>query len=393
VFALLRQKSSQQLNPLQTYVLIGIIISAVYFLGFVVFLYEDWFLGSNSNITGRDFPAFWTAARLIVESSASVIYDPTIFIAELQKTFGDSMVMLWPYPPTESLFLWPLGFMTYKTAYIIFAVISVITLVFACKTSRHNFFLYISACIFTPLVTFSLYMGQNGLLTSALLIAGIRLSPTRPFLAGLLFGMMIIKPQLAAMVPIYLIATHNWKAIAATSLSAGTLIITTLLVFNTHIWTVYFSALLFYSHYGVGEIFHIGMPTVYMLVLLLTKNVAAAWALQIGLSIAIAFASFHAFKKSRDQLMHFVIFAAGIALLTPYIYIYDLPILAVALICLISRETSPVSLYKILLYSSIWLLPILQLSTKCGAIILIWFYIHVYFTAIRQKFTVPNRLI
>jgi hypothetical protein len=56
----------------------------------------------------------------------------------------------------------------------------------------------------TSIVTFA--YGQNGFLTSALILGGLWPLPHRQGWAGLLFGLATIKPQLGLLIPIALLA-------------------------------------------------------------------------------------------------------------------------------------------------------------------------------------------
>jgi len=50
--------------------------------------------------------------------------------------------------------------------------------------------------IAAPAAMVNIYVGQNGFFTAALMIAGLLSLERRPVLAGILFGLRTIKPQL-----------------------------------------------------------------------------------------------------------------------------------------------------------------------------------------------------
>ena len=65
--------------------------------------------------------------------------------------------------------------------------------------------------------------GQNGFLSAALIGAGALVLDRRPIVAGLLFGALVFKPQLALMIPIALIASRRWTTFAVAAVTAAAL--------------------------------------------------------------------------------------------------------------------------------------------------------------------------
>src|SRR5947209_4071280 len=72
----------------------------------------------------------------------------------------------------------------------------------------------LGACI-APATGITLISGQTGFLSGALMVGGLRLLPTRPALAGVLFGLLTYKPQLGVLVPVALVAMSGGRAIVA----------------------------------------------------------------------------------------------------------------------------------------------------------------------------------
>ena len=66
--------------------------------------------------------------------------------------------------------------------------------------------------------------GHNGFLTALLLGGGLILLERKPFLAGLLLGCLVYKPQFALVLPLLLLALWNWRAIAGAAVSSLALI-------------------------------------------------------------------------------------------------------------------------------------------------------------------------
>ena len=90
--------------------------------------------------------------------------------------------------------------------------------------------------------------GQNGFLTLALLGAALLTLERRPILAGVLFGLMSYKPQYGLLVPIFLIATGRWRAIAAASVTVALLAALSFAMFGAQTWQAFFASIAFTRH-------------------------------------------------------------------------------------------------------------------------------------------------
>src|SRR4051794_15276077 len=71
-----------------------------------------------------------------------------------------------------------------------------------------------------PAVTVNSWIGQSGFLTCGFFASGLTALGFSPFAGGAIFGVLIIKPQLAALVPIAFVASRQWSAIMGAGLGA-----------------------------------------------------------------------------------------------------------------------------------------------------------------------------
>ncbi|WP_237748850.1 glycosyltransferase 87 family protein, partial [Sphingobium sp. ba1] len=69
-----------------------------------------------------------------------------------------------------------------------------------------------------PVVLICLGHGQNAFLTASLLGGGMLLLDTRPWVAGILLGGLVYKPQFAVLIPVILLARGNLRAFVAAGL-------------------------------------------------------------------------------------------------------------------------------------------------------------------------------
>ena len=124
------------------------------------------------------------------------------------------------------------------TSYVLYCVFGLIlyVLVVSEGSRRHEHLLLL---LLAPAVTANIWTGQNGFLVAALLVGGLIQLDRRPILAGVLFGMLTIKPQLGLLLPIMLVLTGRWRTIGAAVATVVVLFAATSLVFGLEVWTAY----------------------------------------------------------------------------------------------------------------------------------------------------------
>src|SRR5690349_3156148 len=68
-----------------------------------------------------DFSNYWQAARLTLEGTQQILFEPAQYEAYLLAEFGQGVQLLaWSYPPHFLLFIWPLGYLPFAAALAIF---------------------------------------------------------------------------------------------------------------------------------------------------------------------------------------------------------------------------------------------------------------------------------
>ena len=119
-----------------------------------------------------------------------------------------------PYPPSYLFAIWPLSF--FLTAWPTWCG-TALTLalflwsVFGTRIRALSFWFVLLA----PTTLITLIQGQNGLLTSALVVGGMRVMRALPIAGGVLAGSAMIKPQLAILLPLALLSAGYWRTLAA----------------------------------------------------------------------------------------------------------------------------------------------------------------------------------
>ena len=163
---------------------------------------------------------------------AALLYDGDVLHA-FQLTLEPALRQTFPYPyPPDYLFaIWPLGWLPYRTAYLAWDIGTLALFLWAVFGSRVRTPLFWFVLL-APVTILTLVQGQNGLLTSALIVAGMRLMRERPICGGILLGLATIKPQLGILIPFALIAAGYWRTLAAAAITALLLVVVSGLAFR-----------------------------------------------------------------------------------------------------------------------------------------------------------------
>ena len=275
---------------------------------------------------GDDWVNYWSGSYLALHGRAAEIYNLPAFHAVQESIVGSPLDGYhYSYPPVMLLLASPFALIPYVPALFVWLTASWYAFYRALKLAmpgRGVLLLALSA----PAVLINVIGGQNGCWTAALLGGGLSLLERRPYLAGSLFGIMIYKPQLGLLIPVALIAGRQWRAIAAASVTAGVLLLASLLWFGTDVWAEYLRNLnllrqtILEDGAGVWHRF----VSVFVAARRLGAPVEAAYAMQAiaGLLACVAVAWVW-LREARANIRNAVLLL-GTCLATPYLQDYDL---------------------------------------------------------------------
>jgi hypothetical protein len=150
--------------------------------------------------------------------------------------FGDGERFL--SPPPVAWLVAPLTLVGPTAAFYIWLSVSLIALVVAWwlgapGTNQTRYLWLIGAIAWYP-VLYSLSLGQPAMLVLLVVIACWRLAESgRPYLAGAVLGLSVLKPQLTIAVPFVLLLSGRWRITVGWAATSGALAIASVLVVGT----------------------------------------------------------------------------------------------------------------------------------------------------------------
>lgn len=327
-------RSGSWLTPerLRAYPAIVAILAALVLAGLVAT--SEGLVRADGQPVGTDFSNVYAAGRLVLDGQPAAPYDPALQHAAERAVFGGRDVAFygWHYPPMALLAAAALALLPYGLALLAWmaATLALYLGVVRAIVPRPE---TLVAALGFPAVFVNLGHGQNGFITAALLGGALLVLDRRPWLAGVLIGLLACKPQLGILIPLVLAATGRWRTFAAATATVGATAALTLLLFGAATWEA-FAVSLDFTLTVVLETGATGFEKIQSLYAGLrawgVPNGAAA-AAQALLGIAVAVAVTRLWRSPATFDLKAAGLAVGSLLATPYVLDYDMVVLAVAI--------------------------------------------------------------
>lgn len=302
---------------------------------------------SNGTMPYLDFDVFHLAGKLTLSGKAISTYNPrTFFAAELHDSGGRlAKIVPWAYPPQFNLVVAGLALLPKYLGYLLLEGGGLIALMIILQRLSGRAFaevLFISA----PMMIYGVVLGQNGFLTGCLTGWFILAMLQGRHSAGVPLGLMIIKPHLALGFGLYAVVRRDWSVIgiAFGVVFASSLCATLLL--TPAIWPAFlgglsessrllvqnkFPDIVFIS--GYAALRSIGLPAPFALA---GQAIEAAFAVWLIL---------HTVSLRLGARMELGVTAVATLAFSPYVFTYDLPILAVGAALLLPLLAEQISAF------------------------------------------------
>ena len=161
----------------------------------------------------------------------------------------------------------------------------------------------LAALMLSPAAVLCVISGQSSLITAAMLITIFVWLDRRPVAAGILIGLLTLKPQLGILFPVMLIASARWRVFASAAITVLALAAATALVFGPQVWIDFIAKGLPVNNMVLADPERIATPfypTIFMNLRGIDLPYSAAMAIQLCVSACAVAAVFWAFRMRRD---------------------------------------------------------------------------------------------
>lgn len=302
----------------------------------VMMLFQHlWILDAQGSPAFTDFLEVWVAGRSALHGTAATAYDPVLHHAAQVAAVGHALrgYLWWHYPPLFLVVAAMLALLPYVAAFVVWDVVTLVGFAVTVAAIARNRLAALVACGI-PAVFVNAMVGQNGCFTATLIGGALLNLETRPLLAGAFLGLLTYKPQMGLLFPLVLIATGRWRAFLAACAASALAISLPWSVFGGDTFRAFLhflprasDSMLTHGAAGWNK-----LQTVYGLARWLGCGNFPASLLQAGVTLASVVAVIWLWRR-RDVTFELkaAALAAAVFAATPYIYMYDFPILAIPL--------------------------------------------------------------
>jgi hypothetical protein len=303
------------------------------------FISHWWIFDEHGFGIFTDFVNVWSAGRLVLDGHPALAYDwdiqKQVQVAVLGQNYEGNFA--WGYPPPFLFVASVLAHFPYGVAYFGWVTVSFVPYLAVMRAIIDRSFGFLLAAAF-PVVLTNALVGQNGFLTASLFGGTLYLMPTRPVLSGICLGLLSYKPQYGLLFPLVLIAASQWKVFFTAGSVALALASLSWLAFGIESWQAFFHQMPMFSqgYLTVGLAPWGKLQSIFGLVRYFGGSEQLAWLFQWIMSgtVAVTLALIW-----RSRTINYSLKAAGLAagalLITPYLFLYDLMVLAIAVAFLV----------------------------------------------------------
>ena len=319
-------------RPLELVAFALVVAHAVYLAA--SYLHGIWIVAPDGSGVQSDFVNVWAAGRLVLEGHPASAYDwPAHKLVE-EAAVGHPFAGYfgWHYPPPFLFVAAGLALLSFAAAYAVWVFGTFPIYLAAIRAIIGDRTGYLLAAAF-PAVLSNFIVGQNGFLTAGLFGGALILLERRPLLAGVLIGLLSYKPHLGFLFPIALAAGGHWRAFAAATATAFLMALATWLAFGTETWTAFFAdighterAFLSEGAADLGK-----MQTAFGTIRTLGGSEKLAWWVQATVALAAATSVAALWRSHAAYEIKAAALSTAAMLATPYLFTYDLVVLAVPL--------------------------------------------------------------
>lgn len=302
---------------------------------------------------GADFLQEWTGGRMIWNGQTSSIYSDQFIDAQHDPSitgFQWDADQFFPavYPPPHYLLFSPWGLISYRYATIAWlaflllagclAAYQVQRIANAAGAAPSH--LWIAVLLFPPFLL-SITLGQKSalwLLMFALMCQWIQRD--KWFAAGLLAGLMTIKPTLCFLLPLPMLIERRWRFLGGMVLSTGALWGASACVFPKEAWLGFLSIVSTAGRYTDQGGFHLDWScNLLSLASSLPEGWTAwgKWAISLPLALYALLAVIESRRDWNDPKRWMMLLTATI-LLGPHFYHYDLCILLLPIVWMLRMD-------------------------------------------------------
>lgn len=296
---------------------------------------NGWLIEADGHKRTVEFVAVRAAGELAAAGKPAAAYDWKAHRIAHDRIVGraaNDVYYPWPYPPPYLAVAEALAALPYVASALALIAVTLAGFVLA---ARHivGEGRAIAWALAAPPTFINAAVAHTGFLVGGLFGGALAALRSRPILAGVLFGLLSIKPQLGLLIPVALAAGGHWRTITAAATTVMALIVASALGYGVEPWMGFVVQL-----DRVADIFREGrvnfamLVTVYGALRWAALPHAYAFAVQIAVLLALAVVVFRLWRSDVSGDLKAAGLVVASLLATPYLFVYDLTLLTIAML-------------------------------------------------------------
>jgi hypothetical protein len=288
----------------------------------------------GGQVIGSDFLNFWSAGRAVLAGDPAGAYSEDVLRRLQAEAIPGSPLYHYMYAPPFLAFFAALALFPYEIALLVWLAMTLpLYLLTATRLLPVEGSIWPIAAF--PAVLLVAGHGQTGFVVFAVFALGLILLPHRPFAAGMTLGLLLMKPHFALLLPLAMLASRKWKAVAGGALSVSALLALGLLAFGTETYKAYLVVFGVSGRVLEGGVPYYTMVSSYAAVRSAGGSAEVAAAVQVGMAGVAAVLVWIVWRRDNDILAKGSVLVVCTLLTTPYAYDYDLILLMLPIAWLI----------------------------------------------------------
>ncbi|HEX4118118.1 MAG TPA: glycosyltransferase family 87 protein [Rhizomicrobium sp.] len=296
-------------------------------------LTHRWLTDSSGHPLAADFLSFWSAGLLAWGGHAVQAYDWSIMHALQQRLMHHAAggFLGWAYPPLFFTAAMPLALLPFAAAFLGWVGVSFALYAASVAHIARDARAALLA-VAAPASLACAVAGQNGFLTAALMAGVLLQLEARPILAGLLLGLLTYKPHFGLLFPVALLFGGYGRVFVSAVIATLAILLASwlaapdsLAAFAQHLGGMS-SNFLSQGHAGFYK-----LQSLYGLLRMSGIADGASFAAQGALLVAMAGFIAWLWRNEKDISLRCAGLCAATLLATPYLFLYDFPVLSVAI--------------------------------------------------------------
>lgn len=293
---------------------------------------------------GTDYIYFYVMGSLISEGRAEALYEPDAHLAEGRRRIDPQLNLYAPYSnygPQVAAGFAPLSRLPFGKSLAVFLILTAcayaasVWLAWRLSPALGPYgalvaILAAGSPAFFTLIRYAQLSGLSLLLLSLALVALVR---DRRFLAGVVIGLMVFKPQLGVVIGLVVILAGEWRIVAGAVLGAAAELAGAWLVGGSNVMRQYVGVLVTLARDpSLVQIYPGEVHSLRGFVHLLTASPLVLSVASILAVVAAVWIGLHAWKSGMPVTMKWGVLVVLTVLASPHLLTYDLILLTIPLL-------------------------------------------------------------